>query len=121
VDFIVSGGSIGEAEKTTLVQGIQEGIQNYGVPVNLKTDQAEQSGTVFTVTLHFRTQEPTPLQPMALFICEASVDFSRNGQKQGSSAKRIVEFDIAGTVMQARNFIGKNESFFQNVERKLSQ
>jgi hypothetical protein len=121
MDLVVSGGSIGEAEKTALVQGIQEGIQNYGVPVNLKTDQAEQSGAVFTVTLHFRIQEPAPLRPTALVVCEAAIDFSRNGQTQESSSKRITEFDTAGAVMQARKFIRENESFFQNVERKLSQ
>jgi hypothetical protein len=121
VDFVVSGGSIGEADKTALAQAIQQGIQNYGVPVNLKTDQGEQSGAVFTVTLHFRTQEPTSFQPMALLVCEAAVDFSRNGQKQESSAKNIIEFEIAGTIQQAQRFIRGNESFFQNISGKLSQ
>jgi hypothetical protein len=119
--FVVTGGSLSETEKNALIQGIQQGIQNYGVPVNLQPDGAEQGGNMFSVTLAFREQAPEPPFNRALLICEAAISFSRNGQTQESASKRIVEFDAAGAVGQVRKFIVENEVFFRNVTKKLSQ
>jgi hypothetical protein len=73
------------------------------------------------VTLNFREQAPSPPVTAALVICEAAISFFRGGQAQESASKRIVEFDVPGAVDQARKFIGENELFFRNVNKKLSQ
>jgi hypothetical protein len=121
VDFAVSGGSIGEMEKASLVQGLQQGIQRYGVPVTLTTGREAQSGAVFIVTLHFREQAPAPPITTALLACDAALTFSRDGQTRESASKHIVETSAVEAVRQARKFIEENEGFFRNLGEKLSQ
>jgi hypothetical protein len=121
VDFAVSGGGLGEMEKDALVQGIQQGIRRYGVPVTLSAGREAQSGAVFTVTLHFREQAPAPPLTLALIACDAEMTFSRNGQIWESALKHIVETSAAEAVRQARKFIEENEGFFRNLGEKLSQ
>jgi hypothetical protein len=121
VDFVVSGGSLGEPEKTTLLQGIQQGIQNYGVPVSLRTGGTEQSGNVFTISLNLHRQPAVPPLTTALLVCEAMIAFSRSGVTQESAWRQISEIDAAGAVGQVRKFIVENEVFFQNITRKISQ
>ncbi|MDR1398940.1 MAG: hypothetical protein LBJ41_03350 [Treponema sp.] len=123
VHFVISGDStsIGDTEKNALIQGIQQGIQTYGVPVSLKTDAAEPDGAVFTVSLNLRQQAPVPPSNRTLLICDATIAFSRDGATQESASKRITEIDATGMVGQVRKFIGENQSFFQNVINRLSQ
>jgi hypothetical protein len=121
VNIAVSGESIGKPEKDALVQGIQQGIEKYGVPVNLKTGEPEQGGAVFTVTLNFRRPDPVPFLNISLVICEGTISFSRNGRTQESASKQVSEFDAAGAAGQVRKFIEENEAFFRNTANKLSQ
>lgn len=123
VDFVISGDStgIGDTEKNALIQGIQQGIQTYGVPVILKTDTVKQGGAVFTVTLNLRQQAPVPPANRTLLICDTAIAFSRGRATHESASKRITEIDAAGVVSQVRKFIGENQSFFKNVTNKLSQ
>jgi hypothetical protein len=120
VEFFISGGGISEAEKNNLIYGIQQGIHNHGVPVQLKPGRAEPGGAVFTLTLTFREQAPAPPANTALLICKAAISFSLNGQMLATRAAELVEFDIPGAIDRTQEFITKNETFFGELTQRLS-
>jgi hypothetical protein len=121
VDFIITGDvpGIGDPEKTALFQGIQQGIQNYGVPVSLNPDGSGPG--VFTVALNLRIQDPVGPANRSFVICDASIAFSRGGLILESASRRISEIDTLNMVNQTRRFIAENQEFFRNISAKLSQ
>jgi hypothetical protein len=121
VDVTVAGDipGIGDTEKAILIQSVQQGIQSYGVPVNLTAGGTEQS--IFTITLGLRRQAPVPPLNRELIICDTVISFSRNGLTRESASTRVTEIDIPGMVNQIRRFISENEAFFQNVAGNLLQ
>jgi hypothetical protein len=121
VDFIITGDvpGIGDPEKTALLQGIQQGIQNYSVPVSLNPDGSGPG--VFTVTLNLRIQDPVGPANRSFVICDASIAFSRGSLILESASRRISEIDTPNMVNQTRRFIAENQEFFRNISAKLSQ
>jgi hypothetical protein len=119
VDFNITGSGVGGPEKAALVQGIQQGIEHYGVPVSLKPEGP--AGSTFTVTLNLCTQDTAGPVNRSLVICDTAIAFSRDGTTLGSASRRISEIDAPNAVNQVRRFIAENQEFFRNISVKLSQ
>ncbi|MDR0375734.1 MAG: hypothetical protein LBH85_08440 [Treponema sp.] len=121
IDILGDNDGIGEAEKNTLVQALQRGIKNSGVPVSLSMEAGEPDGSGFTITLALRKQPPVLPLKSPLTICDVTLAFSWNGSVRESETKQFSEINAVGAVREARKFIEGNEIFFDNVKRTLEQ
>jgi hypothetical protein len=115
----ITGANLSETEKSTLIQGVQQGLQNNAVTLQIVPQKAQST---FSIILNIKTQPPSPPLNTVLVLCDVSIAFKRNGTVIiQSETKHITETNTARAAALAAGFIRDNANFFLGVKDAVTR
>ncbi|GHU60926.1 hypothetical protein FACS189445_1880 [Spirochaetia bacterium] len=109
---------LGEADKNTLRQSIQDAIGEYNVPVEMRTTMADNPYRyAFVITLDSGSS------PSGLVVGSAALTFTRNGETLpvSSPTERITEQNTEWFIRKAAKYIRDNRGFYQALIAELNR